>query len=74
MTNNTDITRNAIVEALAEVATDNHLLSEGFDLDIAADAILAGEVTADDNDGAITDPALKLAFGAFMSSGRWWVK
>ena len=74
MTNNTDITRNDILEALAEIVADNHLFRDGFDVDIAADAIMAGEVAADDNDGAINDPALKLAFGAFMSSGRWWVK
>jgi hypothetical protein len=73
MTNNT-FTRSHLIEALNEVVSLNSLTANGFDVEVAADAIVAGEVTPDSNDGLIDDDAMAMAFGAFMADGRWWAK
>ena len=45
------------------------------DIDVALEAITAGMVESDDNEGQIPSDDLdqQLAFGAFMSDGPWWV-
>jgi hypothetical protein len=77
----TNITRDEIIEQLKEVVSvnDHNFWEEAgtFDIDAAADAILAGQVQPDwnnDDDGIrrIDDEVMALAFGAFMSSGPWW--
>ena len=80
METSTSPTRSQIIAALNDVVASNSaLLSDGsfdgatFNIDIAADAIQAGQVAPADNDGLITDETTKLAFGAFMSDGAWWV-
>jgi hypothetical protein len=92
----TNITRDEIIEALEFVrSTNDHLIGSvtladrriftdlgRFDVDIAADAILAGKVEPDCNEHEndegqivrIDDEVAALAFGAFMSSGAWWVE
>lgn len=74
--NPNDLRRSDVLAALADTVSLNQILLEPgqhLDLDAAADAILAGHVTPDDNDGTITDPAAAAyAFGAFISDGPWW--
>jgi hypothetical protein len=75
-TNNT--TRTAALEALTKMVAINSALIAAttdavFDVELAADAILAGAVQPDTNDGVITDELEALAFGAMMSAGAWWV-
>lgn len=69
----TTATRSQILDIIAEIPTTKSDTGARFDADIAADAILNGEVTPDDNDGTITDVTEALVFGALMSDGRWWV-
>jgi hypothetical protein len=74
-THTTTATRSEIIEALERVFDANKHNTTGihaFSVDAAADAILAGQVTPDDNYGRITDPTVALAFGALMSDGPWW--
>lgn len=46
-----------------------------IDVDVALEAIAAGMVLPDDNDGLIPPDDLdqQYAFGAVMSDGPWWV-
>lgn len=79
MTTNTNLTRDQLVDLLLDMVSDNRQIIAGttdawFDAEIAADCIIAGEVTPDDNDGHITDAAESLAFGALMTDGPWWVR
>lgn len=66
-------TRNDIVAAVKAVAdTHRELWSDCFVQERAVEAIMAGEVEPDYNDGLITDPYMALAFGAYVSTGPWW--
>jgi hypothetical protein len=72
-THTTTATRSEIIEALrCVVSTNDGIDAEAFNVDLAADAILAGQVTPDTNDELITDEVEALAYGAFMSNGPWW--
>lgn len=78
MTNNTDITRTAVLDALADaVATNSALIAATtdawFDAEAAVDAILAGGVKPNTNDDTITDEVDALAFAAVTTDGPWWV-
>jgi hypothetical protein len=78
MDTNTNTNRSRLIEALEDVLRLNASAIAGtttavFDVEAAADAILAGQVTPDDNDGGITDELEALAFGALLADGPWWV-
>ena len=47
-----------------------------LDFEVAADAVINGNVEPDDNDGFITSDDIigQRCFGAIMSDGAWWVK
>ena len=67
--------RRKIVSALHDCwGFASGMVNEGINIEVAADAILAGEVTPNDNEGAITDEIMALAFGAMMQDGPWWIK
>jgi hypothetical protein len=72
----TTATRSEIIEALRNVVSTNRPNWRGeakaFDVEAAAVAILAGQVTPDDNDGQIIDELEALTYGAWMSDGPWW--
>ena len=68
-------TRAHLIELLGDAVWSSAVIDrDRFDIDAAADAILAGHVTPDDNGGAIPpdDIAGQLAFGAIVSDGSWW--
>lgn len=43
-----------------------------FNIPRAVEACRLGLTEPNNNDGAITDPALAAMYGAFMSDGSWW--
>jgi hypothetical protein len=47
-----------------------------IDFEIAADAVIAGDVETDDNEGLIASDDIigQRCFGAIMSDGPWWIK
>lgn len=80
MTTSTNPTRTQIVTALTEVVAANSAPSSDgsfdgatFNIDIAADAIQAGQVAPFAEAEQILNPLGALALGAFMSDGAWWV-
>lgn len=60
-----------VIDALQTVARLHHL-DVGFDVEVAADAILAGRIVPDWDHGTIVSTTLAFAQGAFMSTGPWW--
>jgi len=70
LTRDMNTNRTALVELLTDAIAIND--ADAFDIETAVDAILAGQVTPDDNEGLITDSVEALAFGAIMSDGPWW--
>ncbi len=75
----THTNRNHILDAIDDVLSSNSTLIAGttdatFVPEWAADAILAGQVTPNDNDGLATDELHALALGAVMADGPWWVR
>jgi hypothetical protein len=73
----TTATHSEIIKALKQVICVNEFgrsATDQLDVNAAANAILAGQVTPDDNDGLITDGVEALALGALMSDGPWWTK
>jgi hypothetical protein len=70
-----DMKRSEVEAAVKAVAELNGDVWDGdrFVRELAVDAIMAGTVAPNDNDGFITDPVEALAYGAYVSNGAWWV-
>ena len=66
--------RRRVIEALRDCwRFAEGMVESDLDVEVAADEIIAGRVVPDDNDGAITDFVMSLAFGVMMQAGPWWV-
>lgn len=66
--------RGRVIEALRDCwQFAEGMVQDDLDVEIAADEIIAGRVTPDSNEGAISDFVMSLAFGVMMQSGPWWV-
>ena len=71
-------TQGEVINRLADVWQHAAAAMPDWDInfEVAADAVIAGIVQADDNDGLIAadDIIGQRCFGALMSDGPWWIK
>lgn len=65
----------AIRDAVSQCWQHNRSMIEPdqrFNVERATEAIMRGQITPDNNEGAITSVLEAFAFGALMQAGPWW--
>ena len=73
LTGGMNTNRATIVQLLTDAIAMNQAAdADAFDIEVAADAILAGQVPPDIREGLITDSLEARVFCAIMNDGPWW--